>query len=442
MRTIPLSRGEETALFRLGIIGDLLARDLHRGELKAELQHRARARYRAPGADVTRQYSWKTLQRWYYTAKKGSRALQPASRAKGFALALDDEQRRVLLEVRRAHPSASADLILAEAVRHGLLNKGQVSVPTLRRLYREEGLPRTSMKRAQRRDTRRRWQAEKPGALWHGDVCHVEVLFADGSRRMVRVHALLDDASRRVLALEVFDTEREKDMLLLFCTALLDHPACGILYLDNGSCYRGKVLAAACARLDIRLVHARPYDAAARGSMERFWRTMRQQVTDHLGVLTDVHQLRVALWAWLDRHYHRRPHGGLMGDTPMRAWRAGLRTLPAPLTARQLAEALEVTETRKVAKDATLSVDGVTYEIAGRHLTGKTIEIVIDPLTDTVLRAQHQGRDVPIGLCDPKANSRRSRPEASDEPTIAPEDLPFHPVTGLLAAARQEPDHE
>jgi hypothetical protein len=131
-----------------------------------------------------------------------------------------------------------------------------------------------------------------------------------------------------------------------------------------------------------------------------------------------------------------------MGDTPMRAWRTGQRTLPAPLTARQLAEALEVHETRKVAKDATLSVDGVTYEVAGRHLTGKTIEIVIDPLTDTVLRALHRGRDVPIGPCDPKANVRRGRPEPSDEPATAPEDLPFHPITGLLAAARQEPDHE
>ena len=442
MRTIPLTRGEETALFRLGIIGDLLARELHRGELKSELQQRAQARYRAPGADITHRYSWKTLQRWYYTAKKGNRGLQPASRAKGFALALDDEQRQVLLDVRRFHPSASADLILAEAVRHGLLNEDQVSVPTLRRLYRIEGLPRTSMKRASRRDARRRWQAEKPGALWHGDVCHVEVLFADGSRRHVRVHALLDDASRRVLALEVFDTEREKDMLVLFCTALLEHPACAVLYLDNGACYRGRVLAAACARLGIHLVHARPYDAEARGKMERFWRTMRQQVTDHLGVLTDIHQLRVALWAWLDRRYHRHPHGGLMGDTPMHAWRAGLRTLPAPLTARQLAEALEVHETRKVAKDATLSVDGATYEVAGRHLTGKTIEIVIDPLTDMVLRAQHRGRDVPIGPCDPKANARRGRPEPSEQPVTAPEDLPFHPITGLLAAARQEPDHE
>lgn len=442
MRSIPLSRGEETALFRLGIIGDLLARELARGELKAELQQRAQARYRPPGAQRSRRYSWKTLQRWYYAAKRSPRALEPQSRARGYALALDEEQRRVLLEVRRQHPSASAELILSEALRHGLLNKGQVSVPTVRRLFREEGLPRTSLKRATRRHVRRRWQAERPGSLWHGDVCHVEVLFADGRRRKVCVHALLDDASRHVLALEVFETEREKDMLLLFCTALLEHPACEVLYLDNGSCYRGKVLAAACARLGIRLVHARPYDAEARGAMERFWRTMRQQVTDHLGVLTGLHPLRVALWTWLDRRYHRHPHGGLMGDTPMHAWREGLRRLPAPFSARQLAEALEVPLRRKVAKDGTLSVDGVLYEVAGSHLAGQTLEVVIDPLTDKLLRARHQGRDVPIGRCDPRANARRGRPVPSEPPAIPAEDLPFHPIAGLLEAARQEPDHE
>jgi hypothetical protein len=46
------SRAEETALFRHAILGDLLARDLERGELQDELKARAQLRYRPPGAPV------------------------------------------------------------------------------------------------------------------------------------------------------------------------------------------------------------------------------------------------------------------------------------------------------------------------------------------------------------------------------------------------------
>lgn len=38
------------ALFRLIVIGDVLARDPVRGELQAELEKRAQQRYRPPGA--------------------------------------------------------------------------------------------------------------------------------------------------------------------------------------------------------------------------------------------------------------------------------------------------------------------------------------------------------------------------------------------------------
>ena len=56
---------EAVALFRLGVIGDLLAMELNPGELKDELVRRSLRRYRAPDSNRTRSYHWKTLQRWY-----------------------------------------------------------------------------------------------------------------------------------------------------------------------------------------------------------------------------------------------------------------------------------------------------------------------------------------------------------------------------------------
>lgn len=429
------SKAEAKALFRLGIVGDLLARELSPGELRAELMARALERYRPPGASSTRQFHWKTLQSWYYAAKRGGhRSLVPKSRKLGFALTLTPEQRDLLLTIRTEHPATSASLILDTAVRQGVVSRDDVSVSTLRRLFAEAGLSRTSLNRHQRRD-RRRWDAGRVGALWHGDVCHVWVRDLAGNPAKIYVHGLLDDHSRYVVSLEARVSEREVDVLSLLCGAMLRFPAPEAVYLDNGACYRGEVLALVCARLDVKLVHAKPYDPQARGKMERFWRTLRQRCTDHLPRGATLHDVNAALLAFLDADYHIKPHSSLMGETPAKRFRRGLGGLPRPRSARDLASALEVTMKRRVAGDATFSLEGEVFEVAGRHLAHKVIEVLVDPFTGAIIRASFQGNPVVVGRCSPTLNRRRGRAPAV--PDSAPS-VPFDPIAALLAQARKE----
>ncbi len=430
------SKAEAIALFRLGIVGDLLARDLSVGELQDELVVRAERRYRPPGSATTRKFHWKTLQSWYYLAKhRGHAALVPVSRKKGFALSLTAEQRDLLVQIRIEHPSAASDLILDTAVRQGVIAAGQLSASTLRRLFAEAGAPRGSANRTERRQ-RRRWEAARPCALWHADVCHVWL--RNPVTRMpekIYVHGLLDDHSRFAPGLEARAAEQEVDLLSVLCGALLRYPAPDALYVDNGPCYRGDVLALVCARLDIRLIHAKPYDPASRGKMERFWRTMRQRCTDHLAVGSEIHDANAALLAFLDADYHVRPHASLMGETPLSRFHGGLRELPRPRTARELATALEVSVTRKVAGDGTFPLGGRTFEVRGRHLLHRRIQIVLDPFTDAPLRVSFDGRPVDFGLCDPSVNRHRRRaPEADDDVAT----VPFDPIAALLDKARKE----
>ncbi len=446
MKTMPKpSRREEIALFRLGVIGDLVSRDLERGELTIELQRRAELRYRPPGAPRTRTYSYKTLQRWYYAAMKDTAsALEPQSRARGQALTLTEEQRTLLVQMRREHRSASAELLLKQAVRHGIVAEGQLSLSTLRRLYRAADLPRLSKRRATRADVqRRRWQAAHPGELWHGDVCHLVLSGQGGKPRRVLVHGFMDDASRFIVALVGRAQERERDMLEVLCGALLKHPAPRTIYLDNGACYRGKTLAVVCKRLGIHLVHAAPYSPEARGKMERVWRTMRQRCTDHLPATATRHQVNQALCSWLDVDYHRRPHAALMGKTPRRRYLDGLDRQRAAMKPSELARALEVTLRRQVRRDATFALQGTVYEVNGRHLCGKRITLVVDALTDQPIRASWQDKPVRFGLCDPVSNRRRQRPTAQDtapRDAQSPGNVPFDPIASLLQKAREVQD--
>ena len=47
------------------------------------------------------------------------------------------------------------------------------------------------------------------------------------------------------------------------------------LFVDNGANYRSQQLALVCAKLDVALIHARPYQPAGKGKIERWFRTLR-----------------------------------------------------------------------------------------------------------------------------------------------------------------------
>lgn len=184
-------------------------------------------------------------------------------------------------------------------VKAGRIDPHKMSVSTLRRLYPAHDLPRMARRAGPRRGPQRlRWQAPHPMALWHGDVCHAFKIEIDGVKRPVKIHALMDDASRFVVALEAHDTKKEADMSGLLGQALRRWGMPKTLYLDNGSTYSGEALATACARLGLGLIHAKPYDPQARGKMERFWRTLRGRCLDFPDGVSSLHDVNVRLSAF------------------------------------------------------------------------------------------------------------------------------------------------
>lgn len=346
----------------------------------------------------------------------------------------------MLLDMRQEHPTAAADLLLDAAVANGVLAEGAISLPNLRRMYAQNGLTRTSKKpRHLRARDRRRWETDRICRVWHTDVCHVRRRKADGGVEKVYVHAILDDHSRFIVAIKVCEGETENDLLELLVEALLRYPAPEVFYVDNGSTYRGDMLILALDKLGVRLLHAAPYDPEARGKMERFWRTLRQRLLDHDEAPRTLHELNAALLAWIDTDYHRRPHGGLLGDRPGPRFRAGLAALPGPRSIEEIAQALQEHRTAKVRKDATFSVNGTLYEVRGRHLGGKTVHVAIDPFTDKVIRVQQDGANLPFGVCDARANARNRRGEPTKKSSKPLVDR-FQRIARVMEAAREVSD--
>jgi len=433
----PKDHAEAVAIFKSQVIGALTRRQLTRGELCTELRRISAQRFRPPGSDTTRTYDVPTLERWYYRYKKGGLdALRPKPRRdKGRARELAEAQKTLLLDIRREHPTASAALILRTLVADGRLDRDAVSLTTIRRLYQEHGLDRASTPGGQK--TRLRWQAERPGALWHGDVCHAPSILVDGVRRPVRIHALLDDASRYVTAIEARHTEREIDMIFVLVGALRRHGSPDALYLDNGPTYSGDVLRVACARLGISLIHPRPHDPEARGKMERFWRTLREGCLNHIGSVASLHEINARLFAFIDQHYHASPHAGLLGACPTKVWTDAERARPVDdFDEKKLRDALTVRARRRIRRDSTVSVRGQDFELEHGYLAGRLVHVAFCPLDESFVPwIEHNGRRIPLHPVDVVKNAHRRRRSPGISADDSPKTVRFDPTGALLDRA-------
>jgi putative transposase len=408
----PKDHAEAVATFRHAVIGAVCARELTHGELAAALRELSRTRVRPPDSKLTKLYSVPTLERWLYAYRRGGLpALRPRGRSdRGRGRALTNELRQLICDIRREHPSASARLIVRTLEADGRLNVDTIKPGTVRKLLQQEGLDRIAVRDSSGAKTRLRWQAAAPDALWHGDVCHGPTLRLGGVRTPLRIHGMLDDCSRFVVALEAHANEREEDMLRVLIRALRLHGRPDVLYLDNGSTYRGDVLRTACSRMGISLLHARPYDPESRGKMERFWRTLREGCLDHLGEVGSLADVNQRLSNFLERHYHAEPHAGLMGRAPLSAYAPSTRT-PNLIDEATLREALAVRERRRVRRDTTVSVLGRIYELQQGFLAGRVVDIVYSHLDDPPQpEVEHEGKRYALSLVDPIKNAHRPRP--------------------------------
>jgi putative transposase len=439
----PTDPAEAVAIFRATLLGPVMHRELAHGQLAAELRALSQQRFRPPGADSTRTYSVPTLERWLYAYRaEGLVGLRPEPRSdRGFAQELPAELRTLLLDIRREHPSASVPLILATLLDEGRLEEGQVSEPTVRRLYAAEGLPRRAARDEGGATTRLRWQAERPGALWHGDVCHVPSCTVGGRTIPLRIHGLLDDTSRFVIGLEAHTTEKEVDMLGMLVDALRRHGKPDALYFDNGSTYRGEVLQTACARLGITLLHARPYDPEARGKMERFWRTLREGCLNFLGAVPSLADVNARLRAFLDKRYHPAPHAGLMGKSPAKTY-AFEPASDRAIDEAALRAALTVRSRRRVSKDNVLSLDGVAWELDQGYLAGQTVTVAhcfVAP--GQAPWVEVEGKRLVLRPLDPLKNARRKRPPRGGPTAPKPtRPVDFDPTRALLRGASNDDD--
>ena len=151
---------------------------------------------------------------------------------------------------------------------------------------------------------RRSFIAEHAGDLWVGDAMHprAPVLGPDGKLHKVILFSQIDNATRFIVHsyLAVVPGESAAAQECGLKQAILKYGVPRAYYVDRGPAYISQSLRDICADLGIELLHAGAGDPEAKGSIERWHRTWREEVEDELPDMPlSVDDLAAKHWAWL-----------------------------------------------------------------------------------------------------------------------------------------------
>jgi putative transposase len=402
---------DQEALFRHAILGDLLSRNLRRGQLRPALTHLAQQDYQ-DHQGRPRRAAYKTLEEWFYKYRKGGfEALKPRPRSdRNKSRVLAEDLQQLVLDMKREDPGRSAHLILRELELAGRIGAGQASESSVQRLLRRHGLsvPRMEWDHA----ARYRWEAAVCGELWQADALHGPLLMnpATGRTQRVIVFGLIDDRSRLMPYLEGGFGETEQRFLTVLYQAMARRGIVRKLLLDNHASFSGYDLRLLCARLGIHLVHSRPGDAPSKGKIERIWRTLRAQLIDRLDLdrVTTLDEFNLRLWTWVETEYHRQPHSSLSGRTPLEVWESEADQIRWAEDPQKLEQNFYGEAERFVRNDSTVQWRGVFYEVPP-YLRRQRVRLRYALLDSTRVSVLDGGTEIPVRRVQPVENSSRSR---------------------------------
>ena len=436
---------QQVALFRYGVIADLVRLEPGTPGISRRLREKANEDYTIPGSHRTR-IAAETLRDWLKLYRQGGfDALMPKPRSdRGRPRKLPDAVAELLVSIKEQHPQLPVRLVI-ERARQSADLPDDVPLPhsTVHRLLSREGLM-INKTDAPIGAVRRRFAFEHAGELWMSDVMHgPSVIHDHGRRRKTYLIAFIDDATRVIPYATFAFAENTTAFLPIFKQALIRRGLPKRLYVDNGANYRSRHLSLVCAKLGVALIHARPHQPQGKGKIERWFRTVRAQLLTQLSNddTKSLEALNRRLWAYVEGEYHQAPHRGLDGKTPLEQWALKGESVHFVERSLDLDDLFLFEAKRRVLKDRTVSLKSRIYEVDA-ILVGETVTLRFDPAAppSRPIQVVHDGKSHGTATpLDAYANSIIRRAPPSFAYTDASEPAPS-PIT-MRDLRHDEEDH-
>lgn len=360
-----LDQKQQVALFRYGVIAPLETGSSDPSISNNEFFRRAAAQvYAGPdGKPVT--VSAATIEKWHrFYKKEGFNGLLPQSRKdEGISRKLDQDLQIQIRQLKTSHPRITAAEIHRKLLASGSINIGQVSVSTVERFVRhlrnEEALSGSR--------EMRRYERPHINEVWYGDTCYGPYLSTPDGRKRVFFIALIDDASRFIVAADIFFNDNFENLMSVIRSAVSRYGRPKLFSFDNGASYRNRQMELLAARIGSAVHYCEPFTPTSKSKIERWFLTLRMQYLSALDMrdFRSIEELRRDFSAYVLR-YNQTVHSSLNGSSPQE------RFFSEPEQIRRLSQDdidhcfLFETE-RRVSPDCVVVVDNRSYEIHYRY---------------------------------------------------------------------------
>ena len=399
--------------FRYGVVAELANPFLAAEQKKEMISEKAKRIYEIPYS-TRNTLTEDCIRKWLTKYKKyGRDALLPKTRNdKGKCRSITEEEMDVYLKFLEENPKLTAIAAFRKLQKEGKI-KSDISTSGLSRMVIAKGLTHKERVIISRNEKTLKFNFIYPLECVQADDMHACLVPDDtGTRKKAILIAFIDDATRRIVYANFSFTERSLEFEKGILHILKAHGRIVRLYVDNGSTFVSQQTQRIMDIMGIIISHSRPAIPRGRGKIERYFRTVRDQFLRPLDTesLKGLGDLNARFHTWLESEYHRNPHRGLEGKTPLEFWLSKTTHLISLDPTIDLDAMFRHEIRRKIYNDSTFTLDTLLYEVPS-ILIGKSVKVLYDPKKPgTRLQVFHDGVDYgEAKLVDTYANTKVKR---------------------------------
>ena len=352
---------------------------------------------------TVKHYAPGTIEKWYRNYKQsGFDALIPTGRGdRGKPRKLDDDLQEQIRYLKTNYPRMSASAIYRQLRDNGSIKNGEVSESTVNRYI---NLIAVQMKTTTNQDMRR-YERAHINEVWCGDSSVGPYLkTSDGKKHKVYIIALIDDASRFIVGIDVFFNDNFVNLMSVMKSAVAKYGRPGMFNFDNGSSFKNKQMELLAARIGSVVHYDQPYTPTQKAKIERWFRTMKDQWLSSLDI-RDFHsldELRGKLRAYV-QNYNQTVHSSLKGLSPQDRFFSEPNRIRR-LSDEEIENSFLLELERRVSSDSVIVIDQVEYEVDYRFAKQR-IKLRYSPDMKDIFIVEADGTLTPIRLLNKTENA-------------------------------------
>ena len=366
----------QMAQFKFGVVAPLVQNTYQDASATAYCKRLASTPLILPDGTV-RKYDSKTIAKWasLYTAGGLETLITPPRKDKGGVRALDQDAVSRAYAIKEKFPKLPATQVRFQLISEGLITS-KVSPRCFQRLVKDwefkHGRPPGGK-------DRKAFEEEYFGAMWQADSTYFPYIpDATGKKRRTFLMLIIDDFSRLIVGARIYFSDSAENFQATLKPAVAIYGIPHKLYCDSGSPYICKQTEFICADIGTVLLHAPIRDGAAKGKIERMFRSVKECWLYGIdqSKIKSLEEFNKMLAVYI-REYNLKKHSST-GTTPMDRFLETRGRIKQPLSREWLDDKFMHRLTRRVGGDATVKLDGEQWD-APMQFIGYTVEVRFMP---------------------------------------------------------------